>query len=63
MDGGAYARWNRVALGTLCAGLVLIAAAIYGVTDGDDVYGLANTLLPALACLGLWRLAVWRRDR
>jgi hypothetical protein len=31
--------------------------------EGDDLYGVINTLLPALLCLGLWRVAVWRRDR
>ena len=56
-------RWNRVALGTLCIGLVMVAAAVHGAVEGDDAGGVAMTLVPGLLSLGLWRLARWRRDR
>jgi hypothetical protein len=56
-------RWDRLATVTLWIGLLFVASTVYGAVDGDDVYGLANTLLPALLCLGMWRVAVWRRDR
>jgi hypothetical protein len=56
-------RWAGLATGLLWTAIVLIASTVYGVYDGDDVYGVANTLLPALLCLGGWRFAVWRRDR
>jgi hypothetical protein len=56
-------RWAGIATGLMWAAIVLIASTVYGVTEGDDLYGVINTLLPALLCLGLWRVAVWRRDR
>ena len=56
-------RWGGLATGLLWTAIVLIASTVYGVYDGDDAYGVANTLLPALLCLAMWRFAVWRRDR
>ena len=56
-------RWDELATGTLLIGILLIAITVYSAFNGEDVYGLINTLLPALLCLGMWRFAVWRRDR
>lgn len=63
MDSASYARWTHVVRATFCAAVVLIASTLYGVIDGDDARGIAASLVPGLACVGLWRLAVWRRDR
>jgi hypothetical protein len=56
-------RWNRVAFGTLCAGIALVVAAVHGLVEGDDARGVVMTLAPAVLALGLWRFACWRRDR
>ena len=63
MPASSRRRWARLATGLLWIAILLIASSDYGVFDGDDVYGVVNTLLPALLCLGGWRFAVWRRDR
>lgn len=63
MPAGSRRRWSRLASVLLWTAILMIASSAYGVFDGDDVYGVANTLLPALLCLGGWRFAVWRRDR
>jgi hypothetical protein len=63
MDSGVYERWNRIALTLLCVAVVMVAAAVYAVVDGDDAGAIAGSLVPAVVCLGLWRVALWRRDR
>ena len=58
-----YERWERLAQVTLWVGVLMVALTVYAVVDGDDVHGAINTLIPGLLCLGMWRLACWRRDR
>lgn len=63
MDSGVYERWNRIALTLLCVAVVLVASAVYAVVDGDDTGAIAGSLVPAVLCAALWRVAIWRRDR
>jgi len=59
----AEERWERVASVTRWIAILFGVFTAYGIYDGDDRRGLTMTVLPGLACLGLWRLARWRVDQ
>jgi hypothetical protein len=59
----AEERWERVATVTMWIAILFGVFTAYGIYDGDDRRGLAMTVLPGLACLGLSRLARWRVNR
>ena len=58
-----FERWDRLAWGLLVTAGLFGVFTIDGIRQGDNVSGLAATVLPMLLCLTGWRFAAWRRDR
>jgi len=56
-------RWNRIAWVALGVAGLLVAFAVQGCREGEGVPVTAATLGIAAALVGVWRFAVWRRDR
>jgi hypothetical protein len=55
-------RWDRLARGLLWIGGFFVVLTGYDVVQGEEIRGLVMTAVAGLVCLGLWRVACWRRD-
>ncbi|HEX7699324.1 MAG TPA: hypothetical protein VF403_01300 [Kofleriaceae bacterium] len=63
MSYGAEERWDRVGKTMFVVGGILVAAAIYGLVNGDDLRGVVMTIAPGALMFAIGWLAIRQRDR